>query len=205
MLRGERFNSLSHLVGALLAVAALVALVARAAATSDAWRVVSVAVFGATLVALYVASTAYHAAWGRAKKVLEKVDHVAIYFLIAGTYTPFALVTLRGPWGYGLFGASWGLAAIGVTQELLFAKGARWCSLALYLVMGWLVLVALGPLVRSLPPAGLIWLAVGGLAYTFGIAFFLIDTRMRHAHGIWHLFVLGGSTCHVISVLGYVL
>lgn len=200
LLRGERLNGFTHLVGALLSVAGLVLLVVVAAARHDPFRVVACAVFGASLILLYCASTAYHTAWGRPKRVLQKIDHAAIYLLIAGTYTPYTLVTLRGGWGWTMFGLTWALAAVGIAQELWIARGARRASLVIYLVMGWLALIALGPLSARLGAVGLGWLFAGGLAYTGGVAFYVLDGRLRHAHGIWHLFVLGGSACHFVGV-----
>jgi hemolysin III len=204
MTRGERLNSITHLAGAALSVGALVWLVLLASFRGDPWRIVSFAIFGAALVVLYTASSAYHIARGRIKRLFQKLDHAAIYLLIAGTYTPFTLVTLRGPWGWTVFGICWGLAALGMVLDLTLSRGARWGSLVLYLVMGWLILIAIRPLVHHLPTAGLYWLGAGGVVYTLGVVFYVLDEKMRHAHGIWHLFVLGGSACHVVSVLGYV-
>jgi hemolysin III len=204
MRHGERFNSITHLVGAALAIAGTAVLVTIAAGLGDPWKIVSFSVYGAMLVALYVFSTLYHSIWGRAKPVLQKIDHCMIYLLIAGSYTPFALVSLRGPWGWSLLGAVWTLAALGIAQEIWIAKGARVLSLAIYLVMGWLALVAISPLWLALKPAGFAWLAAGGLLYTVGILFYALDQKVRHGHGIWHLFVLGGSSCHFFTVLLHV-
>ena len=170
----------------------------------DPWRMASFAVYGATLVLLYLFSTLYHSVRGRAKGVLRKLDHCAIYLLIAGTYTPFALVTLRGAWGWSIFGAVWGLAVVGIVQECWLARGARPVSLAIYLVMGWLALVAFVPLLDALQWRGMLWVAAGGLVYTAGIAFYLLDERVPHFHGIWHLFVLGGSATHFSAVVALV-
>lgn len=204
MIRGERLNGWTHLAGSLLAVAGLVTLVTMAARAGDAWKVVGASIFGATLVLLYAVSTLYHSLRGRAKVVLRKLDHCAIYLLIAGTYTPFALVTLRGPWGWSIFGVVWGLALLGIVQELTLARGRRWLSLALYVVMGWLGLIAAVPLWAGLTPAGFAWLAAGGATYTLGVAFFLLDERWPLMHGVWHLFVLGGSASHFVTVLLFV-
>ncbi|WP_028604022.1 PAQR family membrane homeostasis protein TrhA [Ottowia thiooxydans] len=204
MYAGERFNSISHLVGSFLATAGAAVLITLAAQLGDPWKIVAFSVYGAMLVALYVTSTAYHSMSGRAKVVLRKLDHCSIYLLIAGSYTPFALVSLRGPWGWTLFGVVWTLALVGIVQELWLARGARVLSLVLYLLMGWLALVAVGPLWRALTPGGFGWLLAGGAFYTLGIVFYALDERMRHAHGLWHLFVLGGSTCHFLTVLFYV-
>lgn len=205
MYRGERLNSISHLVGGSLALAGLVVLVVFAGLTGDPWKIVSAAIYGTTLVALYTFSTLYHSLRGRSKRVFRTLDHSAIYVLIAGTYTPFTLVTLRGPWGWSLFGIVWGLAALGVAQEVLFAKGARVISVILYLLMGWLVLVAVRPIAHALPGAGLAWLTAGGLFYTGGVIFYAFDEKIPHGHGIWHFFVMAGSISHYLAILLYVL
>ena len=205
MYRGERFNSLSHLAGFTAAVAGGVVLVAVAWEQGDPWRIVSAAVYGLTLFALYFFSVMYHSLKGRAKAIFRKLDHLSIYTLIAGTYTPFTLVTLRGAWGWSLFGTIWGLALVGIVADLLPQKPARLLPLGIYLVMGWLCVVALKPLLASLAAAGFAALLAGGLFYTFGIVFYLFDERIRHFHGIWHLFVLAGSVCHYFTVLFYVM
>lgn len=205
MYYGERFNAITHTVGAVLALAGSVALIVVAARDGDPWKLLSVAVYGATLVLLYSFSALYHSLRGRAKIILRELDHHSIYLLIAGTYTPFCLVTLSGPWGWSLFGVVWGLAALGSLQELWFKKGARILSVVIYVVMGWVALVAIVQLFHALGPAGFAWLVAGGLFYTAGIVFYALDTRLRHAHGIWHLFVLAGSAAHYVAILGYVL
>jgi len=205
MYQGERFNSWSHLIGAALAISGLILLVTFAAMTGDPWKVVSVAVYGSTLVLLYVISTLYHSLKGRAKAVFQRLDHCAIYLLIAGSYTPFALVTLRGPLGWTIFGVNWALAIIGIVQENILGKRTRALSLVIYVVMGWLIMFAIKPLAAALPAAGMAWLAAGGVIYTVGIVFYVLDTRIPHGHGIWHLFVLGGSLCQFISILFYVI
>ncbi len=156
------------------------------------------------LLTLYLTSTLYHSVRGKAKDVLQRLDHCAIYLLIAGTYTPFMLVTLRGPWGWSLFGVVWGLALIGIVQEYVYAKGARILSLVIYVAMGWLVVIGIKPLIAALEWDGFLWLAAGGLCYTGGIAFYATDHKLRHGHGIWHLFVLAGSSCHFVAILFYV-
>ena len=201
---GERFNSYTHLAGALLAAGGAASLVTLGAITGDAKRIVSFSVYGAALFFLYLVSTLYHSARGRAKGVLRKLDHVAIYTMIAGTYTPFALVTLEGAWGWSLFGAIWGLAALGIVQELWLARGARVLSLLIYVLMGWLALVALVPLFRALSWSGMAWVVGGGLIYTIGIVFYLYDERFRHWHGIWHLFVMAGSAVHFAAIVLFV-
>lgn len=204
MYYGERFNSISHLVGATLAVAGSAVLIVLAARLGDPWKIVSFSIYGGMLVALYVFSTLYHSIRGRAKAVLRKFDHCTIYLLIAGSYTPFALVSLRGDWGWPLLGVVWGLALLGIIQELWLAKGARVLSLVIYLLMGWLALVAIVPLQQALTPAGFGWLTAGGVYYTAGIYFYATDHRFRHGHGLWHLCVLAGSICHFFTVLLYV-
>ncbi|MBC8737787.1 hemolysin III family protein [Paraburkholderia sp. UCT31] len=202
---GERLNSITHLVGAVLSVVGLATLVTMGTLAGDAYKVVSFAVYGAMLFVLYAISTLYHGvSHPRLKAVLQKCDHSAIYLLIAGSYTPFTLVTLRGPWGWSLFGVSWGLAALGIVQELTLGRRTRSVSMVLYVLMGWLALVAVHPLVQALPAAGTAWLVAGGVIYSAGIYFFINDERIRHGHGIWHLFVLAGSLCQFVSVARYV-
>ena len=206
MYYSEKFNSISHLVGSALAVVGSVVLIVLASIQGDPWKIVSFSVYGATLMVLYIFSTLYHSVRGRAKDVLRKFDHCSIYLLIAGSYTPFALVTLRGPWGWSLLGVIWALALLGIAQEIWLAnsKGARVLSLVIYVLMGWLALVAVAPLWRALSPAGFAWLAAGGAFYTVGIIFYATDEKLRHGHGLWHMFVLAGSACHFITVLVYV-
>ena len=205
MYYGEKFNAVSHLVGAVPALAGAVVLVVLAALDGDPWKVVSVSIYGATLVSLYSVSTLYHSLRGRAKGIMRKMDHQSIYLLIAGSYTPFCLVTLRGPWGWSLFGVVWGLAALGGLQELRPSSEARILSVVIYVVMGWVILVALVPLLQALGPYSFAWVAAGGLFYTFGIIFYALDTRLSHAHGVWHLFVIAGSASQYVSILRYVL
>ena len=204
MYHGERFNSISHAVGAAMAAGCGVLLIVIAARSGDPWKISSVSVYAASLLFLYVTSTLYHSARGAAKDVLRKIDHCAIYLLIAGTYTPFTLVTLRGAWGWSMFGTVWGLALFGIAQEIWYAKGARILSLVIYVLMGWLAVIAVKPLMVALGSHGFAWLAAGGLFYTVGIAFYATDKKVRHGHGIWHLFVLGGSVCHYVAVALYV-
>jgi len=205
MYRGEKFNALTHLGGAVLALAGSAVLIVLASRDGDPWKVVGVSIYGATLVSLYLVSTLYHSLRGRPKAVLRKLDHLGIYLLIAGSYTPFCLVTLRGPWGWTLLGVVWSLAALGMLQELRPRSEARIMSVAIYVVMGWVALAAAIPLVQSLGMAGFGWLLAGGLFYTVGIAFYAVDNRVRHAHGVWHLFVLAGSAAHFVAILAYVL
>jgi hemolysin III len=205
MYHGEKFNAWTHLVGALLALGGAVWLLVLAAASGDWLKIFAIAVYGTTLVLLYSISTIYHSVRGRAKRVMRKLDHLSIYLLIAGSYTPFCLITLRGPWGWSLFGIVWTLALIGMLQEIKPRSEARVMSLVIYAVMGWIVLVAVNPLLASLGSAGFVWLAAGGVLYTVGIIFFVFDERFRHWHGIWHLFVIAGSLMHFIAILFYVL
>lgn len=205
MYYGEKFNALTHLVGAVLALVGTIVLIVLAGQTGDPWKVVSFSIYGVTLVLLYSFSAAYHSFRGRAKDILRQLDHHSIYLLIAGSYTPFCLVTLRGPWGWSLLGLVWGLAALGSLLELRPQTGARPLSVLTYVVMGWVALVALVPMLKVLGPTGFSWVAAGGLFYTVGIVFYVLDTRLTHAHGIWHLFVLAGSAAHYVAILRYVL
>lgn len=205
MYYGEKFNAWTHLVGAILATIGAIWMLAVATMTGDIWKIVSVAVYGVALVLLYSASTVYHSVRGRAKVLMQKVDHFSIYLLIAGSYTPFCLVTLHGSWGWTLFGIVWALAIIGILQEIKPRSEARVMSIVIYAVMGWIVLVAVKPLMAALGMAGFIWLALGGVFYTVGIIFFAFDTRVRHFHGIWHLFVIAGSLLHFVAISRYVL
>jgi len=201
----ETANIVSHGIGLVLAIVALVMLVVKASVGGDPWRIVAMSVYGSTLVLLFAASTLYHSAREpRLRRLLRILDHSSIYLLIAGTYTPFTLVTLRGPWGWSLFGIVWGMAAAGIFYKAYWLGRNAWVSTALYVAMGWLGLVAAGPIISTLDPAGLAWLLGGGLLYTGGVVFFLWE-RLPFHHLIWHLFVLGGAICHFIAVLLYVL
>ena len=205
MYHGERFNAWTHLVGALLACAGAVWLLVLASLDGEPRKIISVAIYGLTLVLLYSISTLYHSVQGRAKVLMRKLDHLSIYLLIAGSYTPFCLITLEGAWGWTLFGIVWTLAIIGMLQEIKPRSEARVLSIVIYAVMGWIVLIAVKPLIAALGMEGFIWLAGGGVLYTVGIIFFAYDSRFRHWHGIWHLFVMGGSLMHFVAVLRYVL
>jgi len=201
----EIAHAVTHGLGLVLSIAGVAVLVAAASVRGDAWHVVSCAVFGVTLVLLYAASTLYHGVHHpRAKRVLQQFDHAAIFLLIAGSYTPFALVTLRGGWGWTLLALVWGLAALGIALQIARRSRVRRPLVPIYLVMGWLALIAIGPLVRSLHPQGLVLLFLGGIAYTLGVVFFAWR-RLPYNHAVWHLFVLAGSACHFICVLGYVI
>lgn len=202
----EIAHSVTHGIGVLLSIAGLAVLVAFAALRGDAWHIVGCSIFGATLVLAYTASTVYHAIPGtfqRAKKVLRVLDHAAIYLLIAGTYTPFTLVNLRGPWGWTLFGVVWGMAVAGIVFKATLIGRLRVLSVAFYVVMGWLVLIAARPLGRAVGLGGLVLLIAGGVVYTLGVAFYAWK-RLPYHHAIWHGFVLAGSTLHFFAVLFYV-
>ncbi len=199
----EIANSVSHGV-ALLAAIVAVPFLMLAARHLGAVNIVGAAVFAATMVLLYLASTLYHALpAGRAKRVFLTLDHAAIYVFIAGSYTPFALGALGGPWGWSLFGLVWSFAALGVTLKAVDRLSHPWLSTGLYLVMGWLVVIAAVPLVERVPLPGIALLAAGGLAYTVGVVFFMLDSRLRYAHAVWHGFVVAGTGCHFFAVLSY--
>lgn len=205
MYPGERFNSITHLVGTVLAVIATAVVVTLAALRADARTVTAVAVYGAMLITLYLTSTLYHSIrHHKVKRLFHVFDHSAIYLLIAGTYTPFTLVTLRGAWGWTLFAIVWTLAVVGVAKDAFFYGRMRALSVALYVVMGWLVVIAFVPLKHALPAAGIAWLVAGGLVYTSGIVFYALSNRIAYTHGVWHLFVFAGSVCHYCAVLRYV-
>ena len=205
MYYGERFNAISHCVGAVLALIGCACLVISSALQGAVKEIVSASVYGGSLVTLYTTSTLYHSVSGRLKQIFQKLDHCAIYLLIAGSYTPFTLITLEGAWGWTLFGINWSLAVIGIIQEFWLGKRTRVLSLIIYLVMGWLIVIALKPLVAAMPVAGLAWLVAGGVTYSLGVVFFVLDEKIQHGHGIWHLFVLAGSIMQFISIFIYVL
>lgn len=197
----EIANSVTHAVATGLAIAALPVLVVAAVSAGTAWHVVSFSIFGATLVLLYLASTLYHSISAvRARRVLKTLDHCAIFLLIAGTYTPFMLVCLRGPVGWTIFGTIWGLAAAGVILKCFFVYRFKRLSLAVYLGMGWLCLLAGREIFSSLPAASLVFLVLGGLIYSLGVIFY-VWRRLPYNHAIWHLFVVAGSVMHFFSVL----
>jgi hemolysin III len=199
----EIANSITHGVGLVASVIAFPVLLVRAQSTSDSSAVVGAAIFGATLILLYATSTVYHALpISKGKQLFRVLDHSAIYLLIAGTYTPFALGPLRGPWGWTLLVVIWTLALIGILSKLTSGFRLAHLSTAGYLWMGWLIVVAIKPLVETIPRAGLLWLAAGGVAYTGGVVFYNMK-RVRYAHMIWHLCVAAGSVCHFIAVLRY--
>jgi hemolysin III len=199
----ELANSVIHALGLVASLVALPVLVVAAAGRADAMHVVGCSVFAASLIALYAASTIYHALPpSRVKQVFRVLDHVTIYLLIAGTYTPFTLGVLRGAWGWTLFGIVWSLAAAGIVWKTLLGLRYPRGSTVLYLMMGWLAVVAIRPITAQVPAAGLVWLVAGGLLYTGGVSFFVWE-RQRHSHAVWHLCVLAGSVCHFFAVLWY--
>lgn len=205
MPHGEKFNIYTHLLGILLALGGMVFLIVHSSIYQDAWKIVSVSIYGTALVLLYLISTLYHLQKpGRKKEIFQVLDHCAIYILIAASYTPYTLVSLPSGWGWSIFGVSWGLCVIGIIQEIWIGRRTQILSMTIYLVMGWLILIAAKPLSLSLSSAGIFWLALGGIIYTAGVFFFLLDEKYKHFHGIWHLFVIGGSVCQYFSILFYV-
>jgi hemolysin III len=200
----EVAHAITHGIGLLLSVAALAVIVVRASLYGDAWQIVSVSVYGATLVLLYGASTLYHAVPApRTKSALQVLDFASIYLLIAGTYTPFTLVNLRGGWGWALFGVVWGLALLGIAMEAFARQFARSISLVLYIAIGWVAAVAVKPVFELVPPGGIALLVAGGVAYTGGVVFYCWR-RLPYNHAVWHVFVVAGSVLHFFAVLLYV-
>jgi hemolysin III len=202
--KGERFNGISHLVGVLAGVVGSVALIWPAVQNHEGWKVLGFSVYSASLLALYVFSTLYHSTKGPNKALYRQLDHLAIYLLIAGTYTPFLVVTLRDAGGWWMFALIWSLAALGMILEMIPKAGRRAWSIAVYLLMGWLAIFLIKPLSAALPDGGFTLLLMGGIAYTSGIVFYVFDKKISHFHGIWHLFVLAGSACHFFSIYIYV-
>jgi len=201
----EIANSITHGVGALLSVSAMSILVVLAYQRGDPWRMVSFSIYGATLVIMYLSSTFYHAfPFSGVKRVFKILDHAAIFLLIAGSYTPFCLVTLRGAWGWSIFGVVWGIALFGIVFKAIFPVRFRFTTTVLYLFMGLIIVIAVKPLLANLPRGGLTWIAMGGASYVCGIAFYLWDS-LPFSHTVWHLFVLGGSALHFFGILFYVL
>ncbi|AAV83271.1 hemolysin III family protein [Idiomarina loihiensis] len=201
----EVAHALTHGIGAVLSIVALVFMLIWAAAYGDGWHVVAASIYGASLILLYTASTLYHAfPWPKMKAVFQQLDHAAIYILIAGTYTPFALINLRDAWGWTLLGVAWGIALVGVVLELTLKKRIAWLSLTLYLGMGWMAIIAINPMIDNVDAGGLMLLVAGGLAYTLGVIFYVWKSLPYH-HAIWHLFVLAGSVFHFFSIFYFVL
>lgn len=200
----EIANVLTHGIGTAFGIAALSILVVKAALYGNVWHVVSMSIYGATLVILYMSSTLYHMyAFTRARQFFKMMDHISIYLLIAGTYTPFTLISLRGGWGWTIFGIVWGIAVAGIVMKVFYTGRFEFLSTLLYLGMGWIIIIAVKPLIEKVETMGLIWLLIGGLSYSLGTIFFRMH-KMRYHHFIWHLFVLGGSVSHFFAILYYV-
>jgi hemolysin III len=196
----EIFHGITHGVGTVLAVAGLVALLALAVPKGDVWRIVSFSIYGGSLILLYSASTLYHSFQGeQAKRFFRHVDHLSIFLLIAGTYTPLTLISLRGPWGWTLFALVWSFAAGGIVYELLFLGRYKWITVTIYLGMGWLAVVAVKPMIAMVPSSLFWWILAGGLFYTGGVLFY-VRKKMQYHHVLWHLFVLLGSACHFLGI-----
>lgn len=203
-------SGFSHLAGAALSVAALTVLVVMSAIHASAWHVVSFSIYGASMILLYLASAAYHIfpLKDKGTRILKKIDHVMIFMMIAGTYTPFCLVPLRGGWGWSIFGVVWGIAVLGVFFKLFFIYASRWFSTVLYIIMGWISVIAIYPIVKSIPAGGVAWLAAGGVSYTVGAVVYALKKPdpwpgVFGFHEIWHFFVLGGSFCHFMVMVKY--
>jgi hemolysin III len=204
MYPGERFNAITHIVGSALALIGTAVAVTIASIHGGATRITAVSIYGAMLIVLYLSSTLYHSLHGKAKQLFHVFDHCAIYLLIAGTYTPLTLAILRGTLGWTLFAVVWALAAAGVAKDIFLHGRYRWISITLYVLMGWIVVFAFGPLKHVLPAPGITLLLAGGIVYTAGLTFFALSKKVAHMHGIWHLCVIGGSACHYFVVLRYV-
>lgn len=201
----EIAHSTTHGIGAVLAAVATVVMIVMAVRQGDPWRLAAAIVYGSSLVTLYTVSTLYHSfPWPKAKKIFQVLDHAAIYVLIAGTYTPFTLVTLRDSGGWWLFSAVWGIAAAGIAIEVFWKKQPRWLSMVLYLGMGWLAVVMIRPLLATLPRPGVMLLMAGGLSYTIGTIAY-ISKRVPYLHAVWHLFVFAGSLLHFLAIVLYVM
>jgi hemolysin III len=199
----EIANAISHGIGVIAAIAITPFLILKAIPLG-AGAITGAAIFGATMIILYASSAIYHSLpQCRAKRIFQSLDHAAIFLLIAGTYTPFTLSVLQGAWGWTLFGVIWGLAVVGVVMKVIRTDGTSNLSIALYLAMGWLAVFAVRPLYYSMPAWGLFWIIAGGIMYSAGVAFFAYDHKGKYNHFIWHLFVLAGTTCHVIAVISY--
>ena len=207
MYYGEKLNSITHLVGAVLALVGFGVLLTISIQEHNPLLIISFTIFGFTLILLYTMSTLYHSFHPpKLKKIFQKLDHVAIYLLIAGTYTPYMLVTLRESNGLITLIMIWALASIGLLLDIFIPKRSEWLQVLIYLIMGWICTLNYSELQAEIPTAGVVWLTMGGIAYTAGIVFYVLDIhkKLRHAHGIWHLFVLTGSICHFISIVAYV-
>lgn len=201
----EIANSITHGIGAALSIAGLVILVFFAATRGDTWHLVSFIIYGSTLILLYLASTLYHSfPQPRVKYIFKIIDHSSIFLLIAGTYTPFMLTRLRGAWGWSLFGVVWGLAVTGIALKSIFINRFKKVSVLVYILMGWLCILALRQMIEHIPHPGLLWLLAGGMCYTLGVIFYAWKS-IPFSHAVWHLFVLAGSACHYFSILFYLL
>lgn len=204
-------SGFSHLFGAMLSIAALAVLVTLSAYNATVWHVVSFSIYGASMILLYLASAAYHIfnLGEKGTRILKKVDHTMIFMMIAGTYTPFCLIPLRGGWGWSIFGVVWGLAILGIFFKLFFIYAPRWLSTAIYIVMGWISIIAIYPIVMNIPAGGVAWLVGGGLMYTVGAVIYAKKkpnfSKNFGFHELWHFFVLGGSFCHFMVMIKYVL
>ena len=202
-LKQEVANSITHGLAAVASVVGLVLLVVFAWQRGTVWHIVSFSIYGTTMVLLFTASTLYHSFQNpRIKQVLHVVDHSAIFLLIAGTYTPVTLTAMRGPWGWSLFGCVWGLTVVGIALKIFYTGRFKVLSTVIYLVMGWLMLVAVRPMIREIPPAGIRWIVAGGLAYSFGVIFYAMK-KLPYSHAIWHVFVFMGSLCHYVAIMFY--
>lgn len=200
----EIANAISHGIGLIGALIGTPFLITQAVHQGETAFVVGTSIFCATMIILYLGSTLYHALpAGKAKRIFRRIEHSAIYLLIAGTYTPFTFGVLKGSWGWTLFGIVWGLAVFGIALKIFQKKHHLILSTVLYLLMGWVIVIAIEPLLANLPTAGLIWLVAGGLSYTVGVVFFATDSKLQYGHFIWHLFVLAGTTCHYFAILWY--
>ena len=204
MFSGEKFNTISHLIGTALALCGVTILLTLATLKGDAWKIVSFSIYGVMTVSLYGISTIYHGISGPWKEFFQRLDYIFIYLMIGGSYTPFTLITIRGKWGWTIFGIIWGMAFAGILMEIFFGKKFRKYSLPLYLLMGWVALPALKILYLALPVVGFILLLASGLLYGIGVLFFINDHKFKHGHGIWHLFVIAASLCEYICLLFYV-
>lgn len=200
MIKGERFNSISHLVGSAFALVGASVLITAATFDGNLTKIVSYSIYGGCLFLLYLSSTLYHSLAGKAKAVFRKIDHLAIYLMIAGTYTPFALVAVQGTTGWWLVGVIWGLAICGIVIDMLPLKGPRIIPVVIYIAMGWSCLFTLDAMIAGMSPGGFHWLVAGGLIYTTGVVFYVLDHWFPWCHEIWHLFVIGGSFCHFIAI-----
>lgn len=203
MFKQEKFNSLSHLAGAALSLVGLIILLVLAIKQGDPWKIISFSIYGCTLFLLYLASTIYHSRRGLSRRYYRRLDHAAIYLLIAGTYTPFSLITLQGSWRWSFFATVWGLAIIGVIVESFHHRIKRTLHILLYLFTGWIIVFFMYPLTQNIAPGGIILLVLGGVFYTSGVVFYVLKNKLKYSHAIWHLFVLAGSISHYLSIVLY--